>query len=74
MVFFHVYRFADKFSRIMKWLVLFFYVIATGAFVVFTLSAIKVIPPSTGTEDRENLAHSEPPRKRERLRESEGSR
>ncbi|XP_076455678.1 solute carrier family 49 member 4-like [Babylonia areolata] len=39
-------RFADFFKRIMKLLVLFSYILGTTAFVVFALTATKVIPPS----------------------------
>lgn len=43
--------FADRFTKIMKWITLAFYVIGTGAFLIFTLAATKVIPdvipPST---------------------------
>lgn len=42
-----VARFADIFSRVMKWLVLSFYLVGTGTFVVFALATIKIIPTST---------------------------
>ncbi|KAK7495629.1 hypothetical protein BaRGS_00013076 [Batillaria attramentaria] len=42
-----VARFADTFSRVMKWLVLSFYVVGTAAFAVFALTTINIIPSST---------------------------
>lgn len=42
-----VARFADYVTRIMKWLVLFCYFIATGSFLVFSLITIDVIPASS---------------------------
>lgn len=42
-----VARFADTFSRVMKWLVLSFYIVGTASFIVFALATIKIIPAST---------------------------
>ncbi|KAK7495693.1 hypothetical protein BaRGS_00013140 [Batillaria attramentaria] len=40
-------RLADHLKRVMKWMVLLFYIICTAAFLVFTLATVKIIPPST---------------------------
>ncbi|XP_025082547.1 disrupted in renal carcinoma protein 2-like [Pomacea canaliculata] len=39
--------FADHISRILKWLVFVFYALSTGAFAVFTLACINVVPSYT---------------------------
>ncbi|PVD36113.1 hypothetical protein C0Q70_03086 [Pomacea canaliculata] len=50
-----VARFADFFTRILKWLIIVFYTIGTAALLVFTLIACGVLPFSTGMVYASNI-------------------
>ena len=43
------FRFADKFSKHMKWFLLVLFILGGGCFLVFTLSLVSIIPDLKGT-------------------------
>ena len=49
--YFTVFRFADKFSKHMKWFLVVLFILGGGCFLVFALALINIIPDLKGSKN-----------------------